>query len=242
MSSKPMEKRSAGPPGAQVVALRWGAQSNGMTRLSKPPHDQPMPNNSSPSSIAATATFETGFKTTLKRPEAPVKSRFHSAWPGQQGKAGCSTRATSSRVCSHCAIAIACRSASRRRSSIVRRPRSARNTSSGPGWMPMMSVLAWRRLNHRSLAVTSPSRMSEWPPKYLVPASMQMSTPCSWGMKFSGVAQVLSRMTQMPRFAASAAMAGTSCTSIDCDPGDSTTIALVFARNSAAMSAPSAGS
>ena len=30
----------------------------------------------------------TGFSTKAKRPEAPVKSRFHSAWPGSLSSAG----------------------------------------------------------------------------------------------------------------------------------------------------------
>ena len=60
-----------------------------------------MPNSSRPSSIAATAVFGTGFRTMANSPEEPVKSRFQSAWPGSEGRAGCSTRATSTRLPSH---------------------------------------------------------------------------------------------------------------------------------------------
>ena len=47
-----------------------------------------------PSSIASTALAGAGFNTTPNRPQAPVKSRFHSAWPGSSGRAGCRTRST----------------------------------------------------------------------------------------------------------------------------------------------------
>src|SRR5215213_9287158 len=46
-----------------------------MTRLSKPPQEKPIPNNSSPSSMAATASFRAGFRTTENRPVEPLKSR-----------------------------------------------------------------------------------------------------------------------------------------------------------------------
>ena len=36
--------RTVGPPGAHLVAVRIGAQSKGIAKLSKPPHDAPMPN------------------------------------------------------------------------------------------------------------------------------------------------------------------------------------------------------
>src|SRR5579863_5102647 len=39
ISSRPTEKRKHGPPGAQRVAVRYFVQSNGMTRLSKPPQE-----------------------------------------------------------------------------------------------------------------------------------------------------------------------------------------------------------
>ena len=71
-----------------------------------------------------------------------------------------------------------------------------------------------------------------------MPASTAMSTPCACGEKNSGVAQVLSAMTQAPRACAAAAMAGMSCTSSDCEPGDSTNTALVLGRISAAIPAP----
>ena len=66
-----------------------------------------------------------------------------------------------------------------------------------------------------ALAETRPSSRSEWPERYLVPASMARSTPCSCGGKNSGVAQVLSMMTQMSRSCAASAIAGMSCISSD---------------------------
>ena len=38
--------------------------------------------------MAASAVCEHGFSTTENRPDEPVKSRFHSAWPGWLGSAG----------------------------------------------------------------------------------------------------------------------------------------------------------
>ena len=70
----------------------------------------------------------------------------------------------------------------------------------------------------------------------------RQSTPKAWGEKNSGVAQVLSATTQAPRACATSAMAGMSCTSSDCEPGNSTNTALVLARNSEAIPAPSRGS
>ena len=57
---------------------------------------------------------------------------------------------------------------------------------------------------------------------YLVAAWIEMSTPCSKGLKYSGDAQVLSMTTKAPRRCASSAMAETSCTSKLIEPGDST--------------------
>src|ERR1700704_4113766 len=37
--SSPIWSRNAGPPGAHLEAVRYDAQSNGMTRLSKPPQE-----------------------------------------------------------------------------------------------------------------------------------------------------------------------------------------------------------
>ena len=47
------------------------AQSKGTTRLSKPPHEKPMPKRARPSSIAASALSEHGFSTTEKSPDDP---------------------------------------------------------------------------------------------------------------------------------------------------------------------------
>ncbi len=106
-----------------------------------------MPNSSSPSSMAATACCGTGASRIEKSPEEPRKSRFQSACPGEDGRAGCNTAATSGRASSHCAMSSAWRSASRRRSSSVRRPRRARKTSSGPAHMAKTSAVSLRRGN-----------------------------------------------------------------------------------------------
>ena len=72
-----------------------------------------------------------------------------------------------------------------------------------------------KRGNQASLPETRPSSRSEWPDRYFVPASTARSTPCACGGKNSGVAQVLSMMTQTPRSRAAAAIAGMSCMSSD---------------------------
>ena len=82
----------------------------------------------------------------------------------------------------------------------------------------------------RSFAETSPSRRSEPPRRYFVPASMHRSTPSLCGGKKSGVAQVLSMSTTAPCRCAAAAMAGTSCISKVCEPGASVKTAVVFGR------------
>ena len=71
---------------------------------------------------------------------------------------------------------------------------------------------------------------------------MAMSTPRRWAGKKIGVAQVLSIITQTSRACATAAIAGMSCISSDCDPGASVKIALVLGRMSSAIPAPMAGS
>ena len=75
-----------------------------------------------------------------------------------------------------------------------------------------------------------------------MPASTAMSTPCACGEKKSGVAQVLSMMTQAPCACAAAAIAGMSWTSSVSEPGDSVNTTLVLGRISAAMPAPIVGS
>ena len=71
-SSSPIWNRTVGPPGAHVVAERKAVQSNGMARLSKPPHEAPMPNKVRASRKACTAACGTGSSTMLNRPQAPV--------------------------------------------------------------------------------------------------------------------------------------------------------------------------
>ena len=74
----------------------------------------------------------------------------------------------------------------------------------------------------------APSMVSAWPPIYFVAAWIDTSTPCANGLKKSGVAQVLSRMTTAPAACAALAMAGMSCTSKVCEPGNSVNTTLVF--------------
>ena len=58
----------------------------------------------------------------------------------------------------------------------------------------------------------------------------------------NGVAHVLSSTTFAPRACATAAMAGTSCTSNVSDPGDSVNTMRVFGWNSRSIAAPASGS
>src|ERR1043165_4360982 len=102
-----MWKRIVGPPGLHLVAVRNAEQSNGIARLSNPPHEAPIPNNVSALMKACAALSGIGLSTMLNRPDAPVKSRFQIAWPGSLGSAGCRTRATSGREVNHLAIASA---------------------------------------------------------------------------------------------------------------------------------------
>src|SRR3984893_3139187 len=74
-SSRPMCRRTVGPPGAHFVAVRMLAHSKGIARLSKPPQDAPMPKRVSSSRNAFTAAAATGLNTILNRPLAPEKSR-----------------------------------------------------------------------------------------------------------------------------------------------------------------------
>lgn len=83
---------------------------------------------------------------------------------------------------------------------------------------------------------------SEWPLRYFEAALIEKSTPWARGLKRSGVAQVLSAATSAPRAWAAATIAGTSCTSMVTDPGDSTQTSGVSSVSRSAMRAPSMGS
>ncbi|MND07830.1 hypothetical protein D3C83_300750 [compost metagenome] len=50
-----------------------------MARLSKPPHEKPIPKNLRSFSIAATASRDVGLRTIENRPPPPVKSRFQNS-------------------------------------------------------------------------------------------------------------------------------------------------------------------
>lgn len=59
----------------------------------------------------------------------------------------------------------------------------------------------------------------------------------------TGVAQVLSMMVLIPRALATAVMAGTSCTSKVCEPGDSRKmVEVLLSLSSPAIPAPTSGS
>src|SRR5262249_22260363 len=76
--SRPACTRKQGPRCGHCVALRASRGSNGIIRLSNAPHDAPMPKSSAPSISAHRARSVTpSLSTTPKRPQAPVKSRFH---------------------------------------------------------------------------------------------------------------------------------------------------------------------
>ena len=72
---QPQRRAARRPVGRGTVE----SQSKGIARLSKPPHEYPMPNSLTASSKASTAFCDAGFSTTLNRPDAPVKSRFQIA-------------------------------------------------------------------------------------------------------------------------------------------------------------------
>lgn len=69
-----------------------------------------------------------------------------------------------------------------------------------------------------------------------------MSAPCANGLKYSGVAQVLSRATSAPRAWAATAIAGMSWTSNVSDPGDSVQTRRVRGPMSDEMPGPMSGS
>ena len=77
---------------------------------------------------------------------------------------------------------------------------------------------------------------------YFVAAWTDTSTPWSNARKPNGVAQVLSITTSASRPCATAAIAGTSCTSKVSDPGDSVNTMRVFGLNQRAIPAPASGS
>src|SRR3546814_5779471 len=81
-----------------------GVGSTGSASDSKPPQEKPMPNSSSPSISAAAAARFLPFRMNENSPVAPLKSRAQIEWPGQDGKAGCRTRATSGCSASQAAI------------------------------------------------------------------------------------------------------------------------------------------
>jgi len=82
--------------------------------------------------------------------------------------------------------------------------------------------------------------VSAWPQMYFVAAWIDRSTPRASAGKKIGVPQVLSISTEALRACATAAIAGTSCTSKVSEPGLSQYTALVLGRNNAAMPSRSA--
>ena len=75
------------------------------------------------------------------------------------------------------------RSAARAAPPSVRKPRWPRYTSSGPTCRPLRRTKLRRSATVALLAATVPSITSEWPPKYLVPAWIDRSTPKSSARK-----------------------------------------------------------
>ncbi len=88
----------------------------------------------------------------------------------------------------------------------------------------------------------APSMASAWPTMYFVQAEIETETPCSNGLKYNPVAQVLSMITGTPRLAAAAAMAGMSCISNVSEPGLSVKTSAVLSWMRSAMPAPIRGS
>src|SRR5205823_3535048 len=76
------------------------------------------------------------------------------------------------------------------------------------------------------------------PPKYLVAASLDTSTPCPKERHRYAVAQVLSTNTLAPCFCATPPIAGISCTSKLSQPVDSQHPTLALRRNPLALPAP----
>ena len=91
-----------------------------------------MPNSSSPSTKAATACLRRRFQNDREHAGRARESRASTAH-GRDGRAGRDAARATLRADarSHCAISSAARSCSRRRSAMVRRPRSASEASSG---------------------------------------------------------------------------------------------------------------
>jgi len=157
----------------------------GSARLSKPPHDAPMPNSASASTNACElSTEKDGLNSTPNSEHAPVKSRFQISWPGAPGSAGCSTRATSGRAASQCATARPDFSCCSSRTPIVRMPRKVSQQSSGLAYWPSARDPACSVSQSASLfTVTLPIRMSECPAGYFVTAWIETSTPWRNGWK-----------------------------------------------------------
>src|SRR3546814_6179559 len=76
-------------------------------------------------------------------PVAPLKSRAQIEWPGQDGKAGCRTRATWGCSASQAAIFRALASCWASLTDKVRRPRAASQASSGDTYWPKLYVAAF---------------------------------------------------------------------------------------------------
>ena len=110
------------------------------------------------------------------------------------------------------------------RSSSVRRPRSTRKQSNGPGTAPIAFCRNLSRSKRSSRDVAStPLTVSEWPARYLVALWKTMSAPSSSGCCDSGEANVLSTTRMgVPRRAprcARAARAATAAMSISLSSG-----------------------
>ena len=126
---------------------------------------------------------------------AVVEARVEDATRRRRGRRG--SRATA-------AAFAACRS-TRRWS--VRRPRSARKQSNGPGTAP---IAFWRNRSRSATAgsrvTATPRTVSLWPARYFVAEWKTMSAPRSSGRWSAGEANVLSTTTQRPHRAVAVAL------------------------------------
>jgi hypothetical protein len=184
-------------PCAATGRERALARLTGITRLSKPPQEAPMPNRRSASMARSmSASAMPAANSSVSRPLAPEHSRRQTACAGSSGKAGHSTRATSALPCSHWATRKALRACCAMRSGSERMPRSTRKASSAPTVWPKSMLARSSARQARALVTTAPIITSAWPPRYLVAARIEISAPSASGRHSNPDAQVLSTASQ----------------------------------------------
>ena len=125
----------------------------------------------------------------------------------------------------------------------VRRPRSARNASIGPGTAPTAFTRnPTASIKPGSLVMTAPPIRSECPPMYFVTLCTTTSAPRANGCWSAGDANVLSTTTCAPDACASAATASMSTTLSNGFDGVSTHTNRVCGRIASARASASARS